>query len=135
MLPLSQIDDVFASRDSICVGDTLHLSTNTTGGNWSSSDPTIATVDNNGVMTGIAYGDVKIRYVLVAVNGCVDSASKNITVRTKPDIATPATPPAICEGSRLEILVPEITTYGVEADDLDQGWLLNGQPFSINTTL
>ncbi len=47
---------------SICLPGTLALSTDGTGGAWSSSDTTIATVDGAGIVTGVSTGSVTITY-------------------------------------------------------------------------
>ena len=51
-----------------CVGSTIPLSDVTTGGNWFSSDNTIATISNTGVVTCIDSGIVSINYVVF--NSC-----------------------------------------------------------------
>ena len=47
---------------TIVVGETLELSVNSDGGSvtWSSSDEQIATVDENGVVSGVSAGDVTV---------------------------------------------------------------------------
>jgi uncharacterized protein YjdB len=50
---------------SVCTGATIGLSDATTGGTWSSSDPTKATVGSTtGVVTGVAVGSPTITYTL-----------------------------------------------------------------------
>ena len=55
---------------SVCKGATLNLTASgNSGGMWSSSNITVATVDVNGVVTGVAAGSVTITYALPD-NGC-----------------------------------------------------------------
>ncbi|MBX2905993.1 MAG: Ig-like domain-containing protein [Taibaiella sp.] len=76
----------------ICPGSTTALSSTTTGGTWSSSDPSIATVGSTGVATGIALGVATISY---SVPGCF--AIKSVTVSPAP--ASIAGSLSICAGA------------------------------------
>lgn len=76
---------------AVCVGSTISLSsTGDAGGTWSSSDQTKATVDANGVVTGVAGGSVTITYTVTNANNCTNSASTSVTVNAKPTIALAA---------------------------------------------
>ncbi len=50
--------------DSVCLGFTITLSDNTTGGSWTTSNDTIATVSSTGVVTGLAHGVAHITYTI-----------------------------------------------------------------------
>jgi len=64
----------------ICVGSSAIWLSTTTGGLWSSSNPGIAAVDlSTGIVAGIAPGTSVITYS-VANGGCVNSATKQVTV-------------------------------------------------------
>lgn len=65
---------------SVCLNDTIRLSTATTGGYWWSNDMSVALVDPyDGVVTGIGGGTVAILYSVD--NGpCGVAVAKNITV-------------------------------------------------------
>ena len=47
---------------TVCAGLTTNLTDATAGGNWSSSDPTVAQVGATGIVTGIAGGTATITY-------------------------------------------------------------------------
>jgi uncharacterized protein YjdB len=64
--------------DKICIGNTTTLSP-TTGGTWTSNNPTIATVSNSGVVTGIAAGTASF-YFTNSTTNCVSNASGIVTV-------------------------------------------------------
>jgi uncharacterized protein YjdB len=55
-----------------------------TGGTWKSLDPTIATVDASGEVTGVLAGMATIRYTITNGVGCTDSADVSITVKALP---------------------------------------------------
>ena len=62
---------------------------------WLSSDAGIATVDVNGMVTGVAPGSVTITYT--DENGCI--AQENFTVHPNPVITLTPNDPSICNGN------------------------------------
>jgi len=67
---------------SLCVGETLQLANATPGGTWSSSDTSIATVDSNGLVTGIVSNFVDIIYTVS--NGCGSDTRITLAVYSVP---------------------------------------------------
>lgn len=51
-------------KDTVSIGFATQLTNATAGGTWASSDTSIATVSNTGLVTGIDYGTVTITYTL-----------------------------------------------------------------------
>ena len=51
-------------NSSVCPGSTIQLSDGTPNGDWSSSNTSIATVNNNGRVRGIRNGNVTISYTV-----------------------------------------------------------------------
>jgi uncharacterized protein YjdB len=67
-----------SGAETVCEGSTITLS-DSSSGNWSSSNPAIATVDpGTGVLTGVSTGTVTISY------GCDTFVIKTITVNASP---------------------------------------------------
>ena len=64
--------------DSICIGGTTNF-TPTVGGVWSSVDPGIATIENNGAVTGVSVGSTRFIFTELA-SGCVADTTEAITV-------------------------------------------------------
>lgn len=71
---------------SVCEGATTTLSNTTTGGVWSSSNTAVATIDANGVVTGVAGGTATIRYTITSATGCTTEATVLVTVNAAPTI-------------------------------------------------
>ncbi|MBE2289990.1 MAG: Ig-like domain-containing protein, partial [Chitinophagaceae bacterium] len=65
---------------SVCVGSTITLTNDTTGGTWSSASTSIASVNTSGVVTGNAAGTTTISYS--KGTGC--TVTKTITVNPLP---------------------------------------------------
>jgi len=68
----------------VCIGNTITLSTTSTGGTWSSSNVSQGTVSSSGVVTGIATGNPSISYTLPT--GC--SATTITTINPLPAVIT-----------------------------------------------
>jgi Fe-S cluster assembly iron-binding protein IscA len=66
----------------ICAGSSTSLTAATPGGTWSSSN-TRATVDPNGVVTGVSTGNFTITYSVTS-NGCTVTSTKAMTVSSAP---------------------------------------------------
>jgi uncharacterized protein YjdB len=69
-----------AGPNATCVGNTIALTDGTTGGTWSSSDASVATVSATGIVTGVANGTAVIAYTLG--NGCSRSVTVTISTMT-----------------------------------------------------
>ena len=64
---------------SVDTGATTNLASSSTGGVWSSSDEAVATVNPNGVVTGVSVGTATITYT-ITTGGCSNSQSVIVTV-------------------------------------------------------
>ena len=87
--------------DEICVGETTQLFPSV-GGTWTSSDETIATIANNGLVTAIAAGG-PVTFTWTDNNtGCVSNASDPVTVTPGP--GTTVNDPELCIGETTQLL-------------------------------
>lgn len=83
---------------SVCAGSATTLSNAVTGGSWSSSATSVATVASTGVVTGVAAGNVTISYTVS--NGCGSaSATKALTVNPLPVAGSITGASSVCAGS------------------------------------
>ncbi|MDR2126455.1 MAG: Ig-like domain-containing protein [Prevotellaceae bacterium] len=72
--------------NSVCVSQTTQLTGAPSGGTWNSLNPLIATVDSDGLVSGISAGSVTIRYI-VGSGTCIDSADVTVIVNTLPVVS------------------------------------------------
>ncbi|MGQ7946090.1 beta strand repeat-containing protein [Flavobacterium sp. WC2509] len=114
---------------SICIGSTTTLTGSATANAttpWSSATPTVATVNNGGVVTAVTAGTSAISYK--NSYGCVQMATVTVT----PTVGTPSTPTpsasAICQGS-------SNTTYTTSATNANSyTWSVTGAGNTISGT-
>ncbi len=85
---------------SVCTGQSIVLNDTTLGGTWSSTLPSVATVNPTGLVTGLSAGTAIIDYTLPT--GC--TASATITVNS---ILLPiAGPHTVCTGATISLTDP-----------------------------
>lgn len=63
---------------SICYGAAVSFTTTATGGTWSTSNASVASIDASGDVYGVAFGTARISYTL-PVTGCSSYASVTVT--------------------------------------------------------
>ena len=66
------------------VGATVRVADEAITGDWTSSDNSIATVDNAGIVTGIASGNVIITHAIANIDGDVSNITTQVTVMGLP---------------------------------------------------
>ena len=76
---------VLNGPNSICVGATTNISP-TTGGTWVSVNPTIASITNAGVITGLAPGESRFIFTQTGT-GCISDTSSVVTVTPGPTVS------------------------------------------------
>jgi len=100
--------------NSICAGTTTQLSP-TTGGTWTSSNPTVANVDNTGLVTGMTTGKVVFTFEDAATR-CT-STTDSVEVGTFPLVAPITGTNTVCEAHSGSVTLECTTLNGV--------WTLN----------
>ena len=85
--------------NGICIGSTTTLSP-TSGGTWTSSNNSVATVTNGGLVTAVASGLANFSFTS-ASTGCISLPTGNVTVYSKPTVSTSAT--ALCIGGTVNL--------------------------------
>ena len=92
------------------------MSDATTGGTWSSGNPSVATIGTNGVVTGVTPGTAAISYT--ANPSCVATTTTMVTVNTITPVFTAAPSALLCPG------VP--ATYTALSGQSNYLWTLPG---------
>ena len=77
--PLAFADTIGGIR-TICPGATTLLTNSTSGGTWTTDDPTIATIDGSGLVTGVAVGTTTISYFVTTASCGSDYNYATVTV-------------------------------------------------------
>lgn len=95
---------------TVCVGATSTLSTSATGGTWSSSTPSVATVGTSGVVNGLALGTAIISHTLPACGAATRTVTVNSTCTGTPFIGPiTASSLLVCLGTPVVLNLPSYT--------------------------
>ncbi len=110
-------------NNSVCVGATTTLSNIASGGVWSGSNSSIATVNSTGQVTGVAAGMDTIVYTLTTSQGCKSAVQFIITVKPLPVMPAAITGNgSVCSGrSEIYRIAPD-TNISSYVWTLPSGW-------------
>jgi len=135
VLAAPSVSAISAMYTSICVGSSIALSTATTGGTWSTSDASVATVDASGIVTTLNVGTVTIAYATMNSNGCIGSASIILSVGpAMPSAAIlPLSSATLCDGNPVMMTVVS-TSGGLTYQWYQDNGLIAGANSSSYTT-
>ena len=84
---------------SVCIGKNTSLSGVAAGGSWSSDNSSVATIDANGLVTGVSQGIAIITYTVAKASGCPSSATVAINVLALPSVQPISGNTNVCVGS------------------------------------
>jgi trimeric autotransporter adhesin len=77
-----------SGNQNICIAGTSTFSSTVNGGSWTTSNPSVATVNAaNGLVTGVAAGSATITYTVSGTNGCPNATATRIVTVTAPPSA------------------------------------------------
>ncbi len=85
---------------SVCIGDTISAGFAVSGGTWSCTPATVATITPTGIITGISTGTAIVSYVLTTSCGTT-TITRTITVNPLPTITPITGPTSVCVGSTI----------------------------------
>ena len=98
---------------SVSVGSTTIYSSTVSGGTWTSSDMTIATINaSTGVITGVASGTTIITYSVVGTGGCSNATATRTIIVSNVIDAMNDTPIALASGGSTPSVVLNDTLNG-----------------------
>lgn len=82
----------------LCIANNITLVSSVSGGNWSISPVSVATIGSTGVITGVSAGIAVASYTYT--NSCgTDTSFYNITVNPQPRLNSTLTPAAVCDST------------------------------------
>ncbi len=87
----------------VCVGKSIAVKDITAGGTWSSLNPSIATIDASGNVTGVSAGKATINYTVTNSNGCVTTVSADVTVFALPVVPAITGNVSVCVNSTITL--------------------------------
>ncbi len=88
----------------VCVGGTTNFASTTAGGVWTTSNGAVATVNSNGVVSGLSTGTATITYTVTSAPGCSTAVSRSVTVNAAPAQPAVITGTAqVCVGSTTQL--------------------------------
>ena len=90
-----------SGTQNICIGqNTTFTSNGNTGGAWSSSNTSIATVTSIGLINGLTAGTATITYTITGTGGCPNSiATRDVVVTGTPAVPTIVSVAASCSAA------------------------------------
>ncbi len=102
--------DTIVGASAVCEASVILLTNTITGGVWTSADTAIATVNTEGVVTGIAGGVTTISYAVTTVCGTA-TATHAVTVNPLPGAGVITGPAHVCLG--FAITLHDTATGGI----------------------
>ncbi len=97
---------------------------------WASSNNAVATVDADGVVTGVAAGQALITAKLGTVDA-VGTTTVNVALPLAPATAAPT--PAVTAANAIALFAPSIATTAVPGADWGTSWSNNGSGANLTT--
>ncbi|MEL1243784.1 GEVED domain-containing protein [Flavobacterium sp. DGU11] len=132
------VNDITGGGVSVCMPNTLQLSSTTTGGTWSSSDTNIATVSSTGLVTPVTAGTVTISYG-VTTTGCTTTKTTTVTFNQPANITIQPASETVTPNSTLAFSVTATGTnltyqWEVAADGVNFTPVTDGVTYDGTTT-
>ncbi len=82
----------------VCFAATTQFASATTGGIWSSSNTSVATINAAGMITGRQAGTATISYTVTNASGCGTTVTRDIIVNALPTVTASANPALVLKG-------------------------------------
>jgi gliding motility-associated-like protein len=119
---------------SMCQNETIQLTNTTSGGTWSTNNPAIAIVNNDGAITGISAGNATIKYTLNNGN-CTATVEKIITVNALPNPILSDKFICINNQTGLPISDAILDSQVPDNDNFSFAWTLNNNPIATTANI
>ena len=103
------VNPISVTASTLCLGGTITATSTTAGGTWTITNPSIATINSSGVVTGVSAGTTSIVYTVTS-GGCSNSVTIGITVLAQP-VPTFSFTSNPCSGASVGF-IPSVTGTG-----------------------
>lgn len=126
------VTGAISGEDDVCMGSNTSLTVNPTGSgpftlNWNSSNPSHATVNASGLITGLNSGTSTITCTVTDINGCsAVSAGFEVEIKARPSAVLNSNTQTICKGTSIS-LSGNVTAHGLWQLTLNNGAVLSGE--------
>jgi len=120
--------EILPIANTVCLGDVINLESSVTGGTdpyqiaWTSTPAGFTSALQNPSFTPTVTGDVTFTITVTDNDGTIQSATKTISVLSKPSITFPTLTPSVCQNGKLT-LIPTIS-----GDDSKATYTWTGSP-------
>ena len=94
--------DNIKGNTTFCSGTTNQLTCVTSGGNWSSTNTSVATVDSTGLVSGTNAGTTTITYSITS-NGCTTAKTLDLIINASPVVGNISGGSSVCMGNSLQL--------------------------------
>lgn len=101
LVTVNPLPGIITGSGPVCVGLTTVLSDTSTGGSWTTSDASIATIDVSGTAYGTGPGTATVTYTYNAT-GCYVTIPLTVNLSLPPSLSiTTSTPTTVCAGTNV----------------------------------
>jgi len=120
--------EILPMANTVCLGDAVNLFSSITGGTdpyqivWNSTPAGFTSTLQNPSFTPTVTGDVTFTITVTDADGTIQTATKTITVLSKPSIAFPTLTPSVCQNGKLTL------TPTISGDDSKATYTWTGSP-------
>jgi alpha-tubulin suppressor-like RCC1 family protein len=121
---------------TVCATSTTQLNDITSGGVWSSSDNTVASVNVSGLVTGISSGTATISYTVTDINNVSTSVTTVVTVNALPTATiTAGSATTFCTGGSVILTASAGSSYLWSNNAITQSITVNASGnYSVTVT-
>jgi GEVED domain/Secretion system C-terminal sorting domain len=111
----------------LCIGSSSFATHPIPGGIWSTSNPSVATINSStGQLVAQSPGQVQVSYLLTATNGCATSMSASLQTNALPiAVITSSNGNTICQGASLTLSGPNASSYAWNSGSSSQSITIN----------
>lgn len=128
-IPTPLANNVISPVPSLCVGSSYTITNSVSGGTWTTSDPSIVSIDSlTGIITVLKQGSANLTYTYVNNAYCKSTATSSVSVTVPPSVNVSASSTDVCRNG--------VTTLQASASSgtLPYSYLWSGSAGTLSST-